>query len=648
MNYYLKLNKSGKLQMLEFIKDRTATQLSSNNKDAALPTISLYQALAPKDDDNLSTMLYIKGTIFAEKLDSTKLTTTIEELKTCTSYQAEEYIKKLTTRLEQVINYTPPLVAIDGGVWVAEEIPWIYDETKNIMRDTFIWTYYHPAEDSTSFNLKYTNLNCIDVRPTSADSIYVLWCSEKINRNHPEIASILRGVTSTASAHINAEFAQHNKHNFGEELAVGALSLFGEILINSLLDAIFTPSKKMYTFEAHLKYENEYLMTGTIKCQYWKINAEGKSSDYKTETQRITLHRWLKESNIVFENSMTEVLVHHRNSVELKNGTKEYKMSKTTPHALFKKNAKYKSPSSWNGEMVKWLALYNDSLMSSKGFKNPILHDVVPSIGIKVDKIPEIIYKKQKTKNGVYVTEIDIISASNIAGVHKKDIILDVNGAIVKSPNELSDIIKSSKVGECLLLNVLRGKKELIIPVKVTWDLLPFKNTNNDVILTGNKDIDNINTKMKYASSELAQNISNEDSYRNYLLELYNLLLTEQFEDESVRKSYYELYFPEFGADYCDINDKIQKKYKLETNKGVFIKKVEKFKAAYNGNQDMKGLKKNDILIKVNDREIQDVTDFNAIKDSLNIADQMKCTVIRDNNIIEVTIWVTWARIDKH
>ena len=96
---------------------------------------------------------------------------------------------------------------------------------------------------------------------------------------------------------------------------------------------------------------------------------------------------------------------------------------------------------------------------------------------------------------------------------------------------------------------------------------------------------------------------------------------------------------------------KIQKKYKLETNKGIYIKNVEKYKAADLGNRDfhdlndMNGLKKNDIIIEVNDQIINNVDDFNAIKDSLNNAEQMKCKVIRNNETMYVTIWVTWNNL---
>lgn len=665
-NYYDGLNKAGKEQMLTHLQERTSAQLNADDKPAALNTINIYHALADKSDEKLPTMLFIKGTIYAEKMDSINLKRTINELQACESPLASEYFPKLNENLSKVINYQPPLARIDGAIWVAEAEQWIGDldlDTKVKLRTNFIWT--NGSGESTSFDMKYGKMNCVDVRPIGADSIYVMWCSEKLNKNNPEFASIFRDITSSASAEIHAEYAQHNKHSSWAKLGVDIASWAGEVLINSILDGLFMPSKKMHLLEAHLKFENDYVMTGTLKYQYWKVDAEGKTDEYKVASSRVMLLRWLSESNIVFEDTNGKLIVHHpyyENENNLKKQIHEYER-KSIYHSDFKKNFKkqslvgHNSNVVWNHEMFKWLALYNDSLMTSNGIsshlqdKNILYNSGMgwgvskdSGLGLTIEDIPDDIRKKQKLSSdiGIYVGEFSVadLSAAHLSGVTHKDIILAINGIDISSKDAYYQTISKSQPGDWLYFKILRNKKEIIIPIRRTWNLLwfdwlPYSFYGHKLTHTGITEVDDVIDKTLYIKSRVHDNMSEEES-------IAIVILISDLIHQSIVAKYQTVVAP-FGAKYKNVDKQIQNKLHLTTPQGIYITSVDDFSGAKGIYAE--GLRRGDVIIDVNNHPISNVSDFERIERSLNIADRMLCKVIRGNQLIDVTIWVTWKNM---
>ena len=518
-NYYNGLNNTGKQQLLTAISDRTIQLLESDNKDDALHFTHLYTTLADKNDEKLPTMLYIKGVIYSEKLDSESVVNVIQQLESCNS-QNEQYINDLKDHLDKVRNYEPQLQRIGDGVWVSGAVDWdnqlLYEGwgTNKLIRSNasphiFMKTNYDLINDTAAFvidgccSLKYAMLRKTNgifvgayneddmsqyILPFGSDSIYVLWCSEKLNRNSPEFASFLRGTISFAASEVSAEYAQRNEHSFGAELGMKLLTSVTEIGVNMLIDALFTPTKKMYCLEGRFKIENKHTMTGTLKFQFQTINAEGEM-EIKMTHGRVTFNRWLPESGIVFDKQYYGFYAHPsmckinhnvkddyldiiwKERKEYKKLKKSFEKDKTTRYAQWEKNGTIKKNWAWNDDQYKWLVLYNDSVLASQGINSTLLEDVVSYVGLDVVDIPEKEQKKFKDTSlrGAYVNEVELIGAANVAGVQKGDIIVEVNGSSINSGNEFNRIVSFTRPGEWLNCTILRGKKSVNLPIRVTW-----------------------------------------------------------------------------------------------------------------------------------------------------------------------------------
>ncbi len=509
-NYYNSLKKNAKQQMLEQLSEKTADLLQNNKKNDALSIIPLYSSLANSNDEKLPTLLYLKGTIYAERLDSAKVKETINELERL-SPPNTEYISALYDNIEKIRNFMPPQMRIGDGIWVAGPMQWdnpdafggllgikaMTEENEMYAPSIFLGTKYDITADTTTYVIVHDSplkmvmdgqvsnwglSNLFSMKSflsdmtsnlsfqSASDSIYIMWTSERINRNSPEVASFLRDGMSYVSAHVSAEYAQHNEHSFGSSFLAGILTIGGEIFFNSIIDLLFTPTKKMYALEAFLKLENDYTMSGTLRFQYAKVNARGESSLCESRTP-IKFHRWMPESGIVFESKIRfddkELYVHPLTGMT----GKDYAKDKSSPYANYKKNASKKKRGVWNNEQYKWVVLYNDSVLNSKGIVDHSLDGKTADIGILFSDVPENVLKKMKMESntGVYVQDIEKLGAANIAGVKKKDIITAVNGYAINGVAGMTNVINNSRPGDILNLSIIRDKKQLVIPIRVTW-----------------------------------------------------------------------------------------------------------------------------------------------------------------------------------
>ena len=309
------------------------------------------------------------------------------------------------------------------------------------------------------------------VIPYASDSIYVLWSSEKLNKNSPELASIFRGTVTATAASLSAELAQNNIYDFSTQLFGGLATTVSEIGLNAIISALFTPSKKMYVLEARLKHETDYMLSGTITYKYKDISADKDLSKEKTIRSKVSFARWLPESNSVFTAQWYMPILHPMNKI----APKDYKKYKDTRYAYCRnsigkgKMFPAKSATAYNVDQYKWLMIYNDSVLRSQGHQGTVFEKTKPYIGIMYSNLDENIQKKTTLAEGVYVCDIDKMSAAYVGGLKEGDIILSVNGQIIKDSEDMNMIVNRLKVGDWLSFHVLRGKKEKDFTIRVTW-----------------------------------------------------------------------------------------------------------------------------------------------------------------------------------
>jgi len=88
---------------------------------------------------------------------------------------------------------------------------------------------------------------------------------------------------------------------------------------------------------------------------------------------------------------------------------------------------------------------------------------------------------------------------------------------------------------------------------------------------------------------------------------------------------------PFVGIGTIDVNEIISKIYKIP--QGVYIAKIEE-----NSPADKFGLKVGDVIIKVDGKEIKEMSEFNNIKNTKNIGDEINLTVSRDGKEINIKL----------
>ena len=507
-SYYGALSIDNKKRARSFYVNEISTYLEREKKEEALTIIYLYQNIAEGNDDKLPTLLYIKGNIYAEKVDSIHLIRTIDELKNSdynSNIETRNYIVELQKKLSKLRDYIPPYKKI-GGEWVVNRMVWDKSEKGNhsivsFMKSSVEMTWL--ANNVPDVILRINNdldadtiSACLDKRsyfsyqlaarmakmmiknkdyysqiviPYATDSIYILWCSERINKNSPELAGILRGTVSATAAAVNAELAQKNKYSWSDSFWGGLTTTAVEVGINSILDALFTPSKKMFAFEARLRINNDYLLTGTLTYKFSKIKPEGLSK-YEELHSDVKMVRWLPESGVAFEG--IPVIPHpslDEESFKKDKNTRYYNCMIAGKEA--KRGMKYLS--AYNNDQYQWLMLYNDSILRSQDYKGtyavPI--DANPYIGFGYDNINEQIKNKYKLENndGVYVLGVDENSPAYVAGLKENDVILKIDDKPLKDKVQMLSILSNLKIGDRIILNVHRKKKELNLLLRVTW-----------------------------------------------------------------------------------------------------------------------------------------------------------------------------------
>ncbi|TGK04894.1 PDZ domain-containing protein [Leptospira semungkisensis] len=92
-----------------------------------------------------------------------------------------------------------------------------------------------------------------------------------------------------------------------------------------------------------------------------------------------------------------------------------------------------------------------------------------PRLGVGLDDLTEEIAKELKlpSKDGAFVRQVQNGSAAAEAGIDVEDVILEIDGAKVKSANEVATKIRESKVGQRITVTVFRKGQTLKISVKL-------------------------------------------------------------------------------------------------------------------------------------------------------------------------------------
>lgn len=493
------LSKEDKEKMLTSYLDKIISLLENENKSEALIYINIYQNLAERSDENYPNLLFVKGNIYAENVDSVNLILTIDELKHVGIDKNEiiDYIATLENKLEEIRSFVHPYKKLEG-IWVADNLFWDINPSDRtcVGPGIVLKTFYDGINDTLSL--------CIDkgsriaaeiaisgnkeiqsqydlVYPYSSDSIYVCWSSEKLNKNGIDFAPVARGVTDVITSSVYTEYSQTtNKYSFGEGFLGKSLSFLGGVVLNSIFDMIFTPSKKMYTLEARLKVENEKFISGTLTYKFNKVNVDGQLLLQKECHSRVLFTKWQPECNIVFVSFHADhgLFIHPSLNMTRNDYIKE-EQSKHSNYAYWRNNVfkntlsikKYcRQINEFDNNQYLWQIYYNDSVLNSLGVNCNYVKDQM-DLGLTYSNIPDKIKKKNRDIEGIYIQEVLSFSPASVSGFRKGDIIIHANGNEIKNIEDFTSLLRIQKPGDWIYSKVLRGKKKIDLSTRLTWKM---------------------------------------------------------------------------------------------------------------------------------------------------------------------------------
>lgn len=343
-DYYSKLPDTDKGNVNEKMIDLISVYLNGNLKDETMAMIDLYDFLVDKRDTKRPTLYFIKGNIYAERQDTVLLKETIVQIERCNGKQ--EYLDKLNDFLLQIRRFVPADQGLDG-YWVSDVLmtdAWGIggDIPKYIINAT---SNDHSTQMTIKSESPFLTKICITTKPLliedktqisqyffpfTKDSLYVAWSSEKLKNYNANLAGGLRQITGTTAATISGELAQRNKYSKNKAMLGNMLNGIAEAGLNSLIDAIFTPSKKLYILEGKFRKTNDYLLEGSLKYTYSKIKA-GEETDAcsTTEKEEICLLKWTPESDVIFMDWLGRPLTPYKQSnISIKKQRKKIEKAK--------------------------------------------------------------------------------------------------------------------------------------------------------------------------------------------------------------------------------------------------------------------------------------------------------------------------------
>ena len=298
--------------------DHISRSLKDNNKGRALAIIDLYEFLVRGNNSKMEELYFISGNIYAERCDTINLKKVINKLENLN--QESPLLCKLNDFLAQFRQ----LRLLDKGLcnaWVSKEL---CSMKKRFLYGSALYGFpkyvfrFNERNDSTvvivkpspfsAINFKLFGMESQIVVPYMKDSIYIVWCSEKLKNYDPEFVGSIRGITGTLSAEVQGELSKRNKYDFGEQLAGSMLASVAEVGLNALFDAMFTPSKKIHLLEARLRRVSDNELSGIICYRKASVDASETNVNFNVECDSVTLYRWTQNSDVFFMGPKGRVL----------------------------------------------------------------------------------------------------------------------------------------------------------------------------------------------------------------------------------------------------------------------------------------------------------------------------------------------------
>lgn len=464
----------------KLLVDSLTANLKRNSNDRVIAVVELYDHLFADTAANKTKMLYVKGNILASKQDTIQLKKVIRRLNLL---QDTVHSQTLYDHLIKIRNYVPADQGLDG-TWISDKI---WPDRYNLPAHPITFDYkngqtiVYKRECVYELEYKYepTDTSRL-VLPYAEDSLYIVWSSEKLKNIDPEALGLLRGATSTAASIVSGNLARHNKVDLGEQILGNIATSAIEIGLNAIFDAIWKPSKTVWILERRFRRVNKYLLQGTLTYQSKKVDVDGKVSNKSSWTDEISYTHYNPDDHIYWAGRRFGICAPHE-------WQREYIEARKNQFFPAKKDQKHFN----NFQLVKiWYLSHIRAL--EEGVDDDLFYQrwptqadsmkqacyITPYMGVAFNSVDSIFRKKNKwaPEQGAVITDFDKdYSAALLAGLKKKDVIVEVGLYPITDVASFTEAISHFKPYEVVNVVVQRKKKRLTIPVELSLWFRPYE-----------------------------------------------------------------------------------------------------------------------------------------------------------------------------
>lgn len=463
---------------------------SCEKVEEGVALIDVYKFFSTPEDPRMPPLYFFLGEYAAKELrDTIALKECINDLLVCnvnSQPDAQSYLDSLNMYLADIRNFVPIRKSIDG-IWVATSSRDIWEK----YRLTFpcmalsIWEKGEKIRltgGATAFKAwqpmygsYFPTLESLypqDVVELEGGRLYMCWSNEKLKT----VDKVTMGIVSTGVGEMvgtmRSQIMEEAGSSFGNQLAgnlAGGMLSFGTDL---LLDAIFSPKKKIAILECELEKINDYELRAEITFQNITVNQDGKPNP-KEEKKSFSLIKCNPKWEAFFVNGYSYFFIGpHLTNKEIKSKKKEQTpMGSYLSYNFFDGKNSFKSaiPKNAPYNLFNTLAMskiisFNEQQMLRAGLKIPDTE-----IHQRFKNTISVLGIEGETKNnGVYISKVNKATFAYFSNLKKGDIIHSIDGFQMKTMDDISDYIQSLPPFSTVTIKLKRGKKILETKVETS------------------------------------------------------------------------------------------------------------------------------------------------------------------------------------
>lgn len=457
--------------------------------------IDLYSMLADSDDQRMDDLSFKKGEVCALHTGDTIMLKECITALNLSDYskteQVTEYISILQNYLEEIRNYLPVSQRIDG-VWVSslslkdvclDDIYFTPRFVLNINHDRIKLDnvgYGKRIADITFWKEKIINdestypQGVIDV---GKNKVYIVWSSEKLKIPNQAVALSLAQTGSDITTNVVREGTSSVIGDIGGDLVGG---IAGNIIGGAIAD-LFAPSKTIRVLEMELEKINDGELKGHYRFQTINVDSHG-TPNTNIEEDYIYFAKYDIRSGAFFGSygcKNKKYIPGYDISEEF---PQEYAASfdsyvKRYPKK-FSKMRPFHDYDVFGYHQLKKLIYYTRKQLIQQGYGQKDLYKEkrkIAEMGVYLENITGKEVKMPENISGVYVYDVFINRVdpwnvpAYILGIKPGDIILNIDGYEMDSPENLLQYIQSLNPYDWVKVHIKRGKKEIDIDVELTY-----------------------------------------------------------------------------------------------------------------------------------------------------------------------------------